>query len=139
MTVDPGEQQYQGCCRIFLCHLRGLGVWIKFQTAAGNMYSHSSVCNLINFQSFGEQSSDFFVVSVGLAWLNTVGTDGPGCAWLEPQLDLHFHLCPRSGTLGAPEVLGFCTVLKQSSFTPAPYYTQVAPLLGWCFLSELPL
>lgn len=108
-TVDLGSSNTRdaaGDHRVFLCDLRGLGVWIKFLTAGGNMYSQSSMCNLINFQSSGEWCRDFFGVSVGLMWQNTVGTAGSGCAWLEPVLDLHFHLYPRSERMGPPEAGG---------------------------------
>lgn len=123
-----------GDYRVFLCDLRGLVVWIKFLTAAGNIYSHSSTCNMINFQTSGERCHDFLGVSVGVTRLSTAGTAGPGCAWLEPELELRVRLCPavRAGSEseGAPEALGFCAVLEPSSFSQAPYCTQAAPLFG---------
>lgn len=101
-TIDAGEQHCSdtrdapGDHSVFLCNLGGLGVWMSFLAAAGNMSSCSSVCNLISFRSSRERCSVFAGLSIGLMWPNAAHAAGPGCALLEPVAGSSPHPCPRS-------------------------------------------
>lgn len=106
-TVDAGEQHCSdtrdapGDHSVFLCDLGGLGVWMSFlAAAAGDMYSCSSVCNLISFRGSREWCSVFAGLSIGLMWPNTAHAAGPGCALLEPVAGSSYP-CPRSESAGS--------------------------------------
>lgn len=140
-TIDAGEQHCSdtrdasGDRSVFLRDLGGLGVWMSFLAAAGDMYSCSSVCNLISFWGFREWCNVFAGLNIGLMWPNAVCVGQAVPCWSQ-WLGL---LTPSQEWEWGQHQKQFCfwALFQQSTFVPACYCTQAALLLVWCCLKNL--